>query len=137
MPSFKLAIQTPTQPVFEGEVEAMVAPGADGALGILAHHAPLITTLAAGPLDLETAGGEVQSYFISGGFLEVSRNRAIVLADHLERVDEIDVDEAEGELTRERNRTVAGADVALAEQRIAGARARLRAAKRARGESRF
>ncbi|MGD8396491.1 MAG: ATP synthase F1 subunit epsilon [Candidatus Eiseniibacteriota bacterium] len=134
---FTLAIQTPTRPVFDGEVESIVAPGSEGYLGVLAHHAPLITGLQAGHLEVRMPDGQTRTYFVSGGFLEVSHNRAIVLADSLEAIEELDAERARGALdeARRERATAATSDVAVAEQRLALARARLRAAKRQRGES--
>jgi F-type H+-transporting ATPase subunit epsilon len=67
--------------VFEAEVESLVAPGSEGSLGVLAHHAPLITELAAGVLRLRLSDGTSQAFRINGGLLEVGGNRATVLAD--------------------------------------------------------
>ena len=65
-------------------LRALQVPGSEGYLGILAHHAPLITALKAGRLDVRDATGRVTSYDVTGGFLEVSNNRASVLADSAE-----------------------------------------------------
>ncbi len=131
---FSLAIQTPAEPVFEGEVESLLAPGTEGYLGVLAHHAPLITGLKPGQLELTLPDGAVQGYFITGGFLEVSQNRAIVLADALEPVDALDEAAARQELDQLRAAKPSASDVAVAEQEISRARARLHVAQRQRGD---
>ncbi len=82
MADFHVQIFTPEKMLFEGEVSSLVAPGAEGYLGVLAHHAPLVTTLGDGTLTLRQAK-EVTEYHISGGFLEVHDNQATVLADRL------------------------------------------------------
>ena len=81
--SFHLAILTPESTVFEGEVEYVQVPGTEGYLGVLAHHAALVTTLASGTLTVRHVGGNEERMGVSGGFFEVSNNRATVLADSL------------------------------------------------------
>jgi F-type H+-transporting ATPase subunit epsilon len=78
----------------EDGVDMVVAPGGDGVLGILPHHAPLITTLAGGELRVKK-GGEEQSILVFGGFMEVTGDKVIILADTAERAEEIDVARAE------------------------------------------
>jgi len=79
--TFELSILTPERSVFEGAVEYVQVPGSQGYLGVLAHHAPLVTALAPGTLDVRLADGREQSWQVEGGFFEVSNNRATVLAD--------------------------------------------------------
>jgi F-type H+-transporting ATPase subunit epsilon len=79
--TFHLSILTPEKSVFEGPVEYVEAPGSAGYLGVLAHHAALVTGLARGTLSVRKAGGETERWTVSGGFFEVSNNRATVLAD--------------------------------------------------------
>ena len=81
--SFHLSVLTPTESVIDEEVESAVFPGTEGYLGVLAHHAPLITGLKPGKLTVRGTDGETRVYFVAGGFLEVSNNRANVLADSI------------------------------------------------------
>ena len=92
---FTFRLVTPQRLLLEAEVTSLQVPGSEGYLGVLAHHAPLITALRPGRLDVRDAKGTMQSYAVSGGFLEVSGNRATVLADTAERKDEIDAARAE------------------------------------------
>jgi len=78
----------------ETDVDMVVAPGSDGALGILPQHAPLISTLAAGELRVKK-GNREQSIVVFGGFIEVTPHKVTILADTAERIDEIDVNRAE------------------------------------------
>jgi len=78
---FQLSILTPEQSVFEGPVEYVQVPGTEGYLGVLANHAALVTALAEGTLTLRKPGGAEEQVRVSGGFFEVSENRATVLAD--------------------------------------------------------
>ena len=80
--------------VFEGEVDIVVAPGTDGEMGILPHHAPLLTTLKPGVLRVRYRGRE-ELFAISGGVMEVRPDIVTVLADAAERADEIDISRAE------------------------------------------
>jgi F-type H+-transporting ATPase subunit epsilon len=80
--------------VFEGDVDILVAPGTDGEMGILPHHAPLLTTLRAGVLRVRT-GAREEVFAISGGVMEVRPDIVTVLADAAERADEIDISRAE------------------------------------------
>jgi F-type H+-transporting ATPase subunit epsilon len=78
---FKLSILTPEKTVFEGDVQYVEAPGAEGYFGVLAHHAALVSALASGTLTVRGAGGTEERWQVAGGFFEVSHNSAIVLAD--------------------------------------------------------
>jgi F-type H+-transporting ATPase subunit epsilon len=79
--TFHLSILTPETSVFEGAVEYVEVPGTAGYLGVLAHHAALVTGLASGTLTVRVTAGQTQRWPVGGGFFEVSHNRATVLAD--------------------------------------------------------
>ena len=78
----------------ESDVDMVVAPGADGVLGILPKHAPLISTLAQGELRVKK-GGREQSIVVFGGFIEVTPTKVTVLADSAERTEDVDLERAE------------------------------------------
>lgn len=101
---FAFRLVTPQRLLLESEIVSLQAPGSEGYLGVLAHHAALITALRPGRLDVRTADGRVLTYAVSGGFLEVSGNRASVLADAAERAGEIDRPRAEAALRRAEER---------------------------------
>jgi F-type H+-transporting ATPase subunit epsilon len=101
---FTFRLVTPQRLLLEAEVTSLQVPGSEGYLGVLAHHAPLITALRPGRLDVRDAKGTMQSYAVSGGFLEVSGNRATVLADTAERKDEIDAARADACVKRAEER---------------------------------
>lgn len=94
MSPIRLDIVTAERVVYSEEVDAVIAPGIEGQLGILPHHAPLMTTLQMGELRVKKGGDEF-SLAVSGGFLEVRPDRVIVLADAAERAEEIDIARAE------------------------------------------
>jgi F-type H+-transporting ATPase subunit epsilon len=95
---------TPQRLLLEEPVQALQAPGYEGYQGILAHHAPLITSLRPGRLEVRDEAGKRAAYAVSGGFLEVSANRATVLADTAEPVTGIDVPRAKSALQRAEDR---------------------------------
>jgi len=92
--SIRVEIVSQDRPVFEGDVDIVVAPGEDGEMGILPHHAPLLTTLKPGVLKVRT-GGREELFAISGGVMEVQPTLVTVLADAAERAEEIDISRAE------------------------------------------
>jgi F-type H+-transporting ATPase subunit epsilon len=87
-------VVTAERELYNGEADLVSAPGTEGRLGILPRHAALLTTLAPGALNIKLGGAE-EPIFISGGFLEVSNNSVIVLADTAELAEEIDEARAE------------------------------------------
>lgn len=82
--TYKFKVLTPNRTAFDGEVVSVTAPGGAGYLGILAHHAPLITTLLAGDLTVRTPDGEAHRYRIGPGLLKVANNEAVVLTESVE-----------------------------------------------------
>lgn len=94
----KLEIVTPEKKVVDAEVDSVTVPTANGEIGILQNHAPLISTLKAGILSY-TTGSRTEKLVISGGFVEVGTNSVSVLADVAETGDEIDVEAARAEQT--------------------------------------
>ena len=112
----------------------VIAPGIEGQLGILPHHAPLMTTLEMGELRAKKNKEEF-SLAISGGFLEVRPDRVIVLADAAERAEEIDLARAEAAKRRAEERLLhptPNLDLARAEAALRRALTRLRVAERRR-----
>jgi F-type H+-transporting ATPase subunit epsilon len=72
---------SPERLLVSGEVEQVLVPGSEGDMTVLAHHAPLLTTLRPGVLDIGFPGGEQRRYFIRGGFAEVGPSGLTVLAE--------------------------------------------------------
>jgi F-type H+-transporting ATPase subunit epsilon len=99
MATIKIEIVTPEKLVYSDEVDAVLAWGVEGQLGILPHHAPLMTMLQPGDLVFRK-GSEEEYLTISGGFLEVRPDKVVVLADACERAEEIDVERAEAAKAR-------------------------------------
>jgi F-type H+-transporting ATPase subunit epsilon len=80
--------------VFQGDADIVTLPGAAGEMGILPHHAPLLTVLQFGVVRVRS-GSEDQYFTVAGGFAEVQPDLVTVLADSAENVEEIDVARAE------------------------------------------
>lgn len=97
--SVNVEIVTPQKILFSGEVDMITVPGADGVMGILKGHAPLISTLSIGELTLHMP--DEQTFIaISGGVVEVRPDKVTVLADVGENADDIDIARAEAALER-------------------------------------
>jgi len=93
--AFHLDILTPNGAICCEEVIHVFAPGKEGYLGILANHAPLVTSLDIGLVNYTpAAGGPEEVLAVANGFLEVSKNRVSILADTAEKWDEIDLERA-------------------------------------------
>lgn len=128
-------IVSSSREIFSGEVNLFIASGTAGELGIYPRHAPLITTLRPGPIQLIVPDGEEVTYFASGGILEVMPHLITVLVDTAIRADDLDEaaakqarDDAERQL---RDRT-ANMDLAAAEIKLMESLAQLEALQRLR-----
>jgi len=136
MAKLNVEVVTGERVVFEeGDVDMVIAPGADGTLGILPRHAPLISTLALGEMRVKRAGQE-ESLFIAGGFIEVAHDQVRVLADTAERSEEIDVARAQAARDRAESRVAnrtSEIDLARAEASLRRSVLRLRIGQRVRG----
>ena len=81
---FSLEVLTPRKKIFSGQVASVVAPGTLGYLGILANHAPLMTTLGPGRIVCRESSGASRVIYAAGeGFLEVYKNQVSVLVDEV------------------------------------------------------
>ena len=98
-----LEIITAERQVYGEEVDMVIVPGIDGQLGILPHHAPLMTVLQPGEITIRK-GGSDDYLAVTGGFLEVLGNRVSVLADAAERSGEIDEERAQEAMRRAQER---------------------------------
>jgi F-type H+-transporting ATPase subunit epsilon len=95
--TFDLSLVTPEGAAFEGEAEMLVVPGADGEIGVLARHAPLVAMLRAGEIRVKS-DGRWQAFAAGPGYFKVQQDRALVLVDDAVRAEEIDVEEARREI---------------------------------------
>ena len=103
MANLRLEIVTAESIVYEDDVEIVVIPGVEGQLGILPHHAPLLTALQPGELVVRKEGEET-AIAVSGGFVQVLDDKVIVLADSAERAEEINEERAQEAMRRAQER---------------------------------
>ena len=99
----QLSVVTPERLVLTEEVDQVNIPGVEGDLGILYDHAPILTTMRAGRFSYELLGEkgkETIQMIVSGGYLEVTDNRVIVLAEAVEFLDEVNKDRAKTSLAK-------------------------------------
>ena len=121
--------------IFSGEASMVFVPGSQGELGIAPRHAPLLTTLKAGEVRVQSEGAEEQSFYVGGGSLEIQPNLVTVLADTAARAHDLDEAAAVAakqraeDAVRERTDKV---DIAEAQAELLRAVAQLRAIERLR-----
>lgn len=135
MSQFTLSVVAPDRTVVEEQVRSLIAPGVAGYFGVLRGHEPSIAALKTGLIEYIDDGNQRHYVAIGGGFLEVSGDAAIVLADSAERATEIDIAEAEAMVEAAR-KSLRGEDSAMTQaeavQELDRALTRVKAAKRAR-----
>ncbi|MEW6045873.1 MAG: F0F1 ATP synthase subunit epsilon [Bacillota bacterium] len=126
-----LEVVTPQRLVLRERAEAVVVPSANGYLGVLPNHAPMVAVVGLGIVRFGQFHGAKRKMAVSGGFMEVAGNRVTILADTAELAEEIDVMRARAArdraLARLRTRA-ASIDYARAQRALARALNRLRAA---------
>jgi F-type H+-transporting ATPase subunit epsilon len=134
MPSIAVDILTPERRVLQAQADSVVVPAAEGELGILPDHTPLVAQLQPGEIRMRT-GSDTQVFAVSGGFVEVQNNHVVILAETAEMAHEIDVERARQSAERAKAalRAPSGpVDIAQAEATLRRALARLRAVETVR-----
>jgi F-type H+-transporting ATPase subunit epsilon len=130
--TLRLEVATPERLLVQEDATEVYVPGADGMLGILPGHAPLLSALGVGELTFVIPAGR-RTVFVADGWLQVLNNEVRVLADRAEDIGEIDTARAESALKRAQERlnapATAGVDVARAINAMRRAEARLAAAR--------
>jgi F-type H+-transporting ATPase subunit epsilon len=129
----QLEIVTPERLAYSDTVDSVQLPGSEGELGVLPHHAPLVSTLGVGELRIRKGGAE-ESFAIVGGFLQVRPDRVVVMAETADLASDIDLEKAQ-EARREAERALEtgyqeGADLAMARAALQQALLRIRVAER-------
>lgn len=116
---FKVEIVTPEKLVFSEEAESLIVPAERGYLGVLAGHAPLLSTLQPGEILIRGDRGDLH-FATSGGFMEVTPQKASLLTESAEEVAGIDIARAQESVNRAKER-LASADKAVDKQRARAA----------------
>jgi F-type H+-transporting ATPase subunit epsilon len=106
MAKLNVEIVTPEARVAQLSAEEVVAPAADGMIGILPGHAPFLGLLAPGPLTVRS-GGRTEAWFVSGGFLEVNEDLVRILPDEVEQLSALDEQAAATRLREAEQRLLA------------------------------
>jgi F-type H+-transporting ATPase subunit epsilon len=117
--------------VWSGQATMVIARTTEGDVGILPNHAPVLSLMVDGIVDVRTAEGETWIAAVDAGFLSVAHNRISVLAEHAEMSHEIDLEKARADLERARTAGELVQDAEEAAER-AWAQARIRAVEQAR-----
>jgi F-type H+-transporting ATPase subunit epsilon len=89
---------SPQRLLLSEEVDMVVVPGAEGDFGVIAEHAPVISTVRPGTITVFQGTSVTERIFVAGGFAEVTAERCTVLAEEAERLDDIDRSEVEGQM---------------------------------------
>lgn len=128
-----LEIVTPEKRAYEDDVDVVILPGSEGELGILPHHAPLLSMLGAGELRVRKGGTE-ESFAIVGGFVQVRPDKVVVMAETADLAAEIDIEKAQQARLEAERALEAGfvepADMAQARAALQAALLRIRVAER-------
>jgi F-type H+-transporting ATPase subunit epsilon len=132
MATFNVEIITPHEIVLKKELERVILRTVEGDMGILANHAPFVSELALGEMKLVGEGYE-ERFFVSGGFLEISREKTLILADEAINVKDIDVaiakkeaEEAKAKLAKLKEEK----DIAMTQKALQDALTKVRLAER-------
>ncbi len=137
MATIKVDIVSAEGEIHSGEAAMVFAPASMGEVGIAPRHAPMLTTLKPGEVRVQDADGKEESFYITGGMLEVQPKQVTVLADTALRGDQLD-EAAALAAQQEAEKALEGAadetDVARAQAELAEARARYRAAQKLKGK---
>ncbi|CAM3459332.1 F0F1 ATP synthase subunit epsilon [Marinicrinis lubricantis] len=103
MSTMVLEIVTPERKVYEKEVEMVLVKGVEGELGIFPNHVPLVTPLSIAPVRAKV-GGKEEVLAVGGGFMEVRKDKVVILAESAEFPNEIDVERANAAKVRAEQR---------------------------------
>ena len=97
----KTQIISPDSEIFDGNTEMVVLPGEDGDFAAMYEHAPLITFLRPGKVEVFTKEKKEKiNFFVSGGFVKIQNNSCIVMVDYIRKTDDIDVKENEKKISK-------------------------------------
>ena len=132
--ALECTLTTPEELVFEGAVDSVIVPAADGEMGFLPRHAPIVGSLGFGELRVSSQDGGKQVFFVNGGFVQVVDDRVTVLAVEAQAVGDLDAESVRADLSRlESSPPESGASVEELQEysrALSVARARLKISER-------
>ena len=109
MATFKFELVSPERILFSGEVVSVIVPSIEGEMTVLAGHAPMVATLKAGIVFVQTTGNNGKEFFVNGGLVEINAASTTILAEQGRFLEDVDV-------------AVLDAEILTAETKLAGAR---------------
>lgn len=98
MAAFHFELVSPEKLLFSGDVESVVAPGAEGQFTVLKDHAPVMTTLKAGVVTVAGGDGKLEKLFVRGGFADVNASGFTILAELALPLSELDAAKLDGDI---------------------------------------
>lgn len=107
MATFKFELVSPERILFSGDVISVIVPSVEGEMTVLAGHAPLVATLKAGIVFVQTTDQNGKEFFVNGGLVEVNQNSTTILAEQGRFIEDVDT-------------AVLDAEILTAETRLAG-----------------
>ena len=107
MATFKFELVSPERILFSGDVVSVIVPSVEGEMTVLAGHAPLVATLKAGVVFVQTTESNGKEFFINGGLVEVNQASTTILAEQGRFIEDVDT-------------AVLDAEILTAETRLAG-----------------
>ena len=105
MAAFHFELVSPERLLFSGNVEAVVVPGAEGAFTVLPNHAPVMTVLKPGIVEVDETASKKARLFVRGGFADVSPAGLTILAEQAIPVEELDAAKIDAQIRNERRTT--------------------------------
>lgn len=107
MATFKFELVSPERILFSGDVVSVIVPSVEGEMTVLAGHAPLVATLKAGIVFVQTTESNGKEFFVNGGLVEINQTSTTILAEQGRFIEDVDI-------------AVLDAEILTAETRLAG-----------------
>lgn len=98
MATFKFELVSPERILFSGDVVSVIVPALEGEMTVLAGHAPLVATLKAGIVFVQTDGSNGKEFFVNGGIVEINQTAATILAEQGRFIEDVDNDVLDKEI---------------------------------------
>ena len=116
MQTMNVSIISPEEEIYKGSAEMIVVPGEEGDFAAMFEHAPLITYLRPGKLEvIEEDKKEKIAYFVRGGFVKVKENQCLIMVDFIKNVKDIDVSVNENEISSLRSKLASETSASIKE----------------------
>ena len=107
MATFKFELVSPERILFSGDAVSVIVPALEGEMTVLAGHAPLVATLKAGIVFVQTDGSNGKEFFVNGGIVEINQTAATILAEQGRFIEDVDNDVLDKEILAAETRLAA------------------------------